>query len=257
MAEPANDDAARLARRAARAAELQARYGHPRTRVIDDHMFAVGGGVWYPSTFRLQLFTAPGARPVAVVIQTCGEGMGLTNGRERYLAEIWRRHCPDETEPPLWIARQLRRGWDQFMLMNLPAGPEPHTITAAHIGHCTLTLDQIRAMVESDVDDDRGEGFVPRPPEPDAQTRFSTAWVALLPRPDPFRQDDCMPNGITPARRLARQLMPRFLPRRGPACCWYHEGNWRKVSRVAIKLLRRANRVGIDHDELYDYFEEQ
>jgi hypothetical protein len=35
-------------------------------------MFAVdGGATWYPTTFRLQLYTASGARPVAVVIQTC------------------------------------------------------------------------------------------------------------------------------------------------------------------------------------------
>lgn len=40
-------------RRAARIAELQARYGQPRVRAVDDHMFAVGGGAWYPATFRL------------------------------------------------------------------------------------------------------------------------------------------------------------------------------------------------------------
>ncbi|WP_424532525.1 hypothetical protein ACOZ38_19855 [Sphaerisporangium viridialbum] len=34
-----------------------------RTRVVDDHMFAVDQPGRPPATFRLQLFTAPGASP--------------------------------------------------------------------------------------------------------------------------------------------------------------------------------------------------
>jgi hypothetical protein len=38
----------------------------PRERVIDDHMFTVDRAGRTRATFRLQLFTAPGTRPVAV-----------------------------------------------------------------------------------------------------------------------------------------------------------------------------------------------
>ncbi|MFD5065758.1 hypothetical protein, partial [Streptomyces sp. NPDC058394] len=59
-----------------------------RWRTVDEHMFTVPG---LPGTFRLQLFTAPGARSVAVVTQHVGEGMGLMNGAERFAAAVWER----------------------------------------------------------------------------------------------------------------------------------------------------------------------
>lgn len=244
--------------RAARAAELHARYGHSRTRVVDDHMFCVGGGAWYPETFRLQLFTAPGARPVAVAVQAMNEGASLVNGRERYLAEVWRRHCPDQQQPPLWIRRQLLRGGDDFVLHEMTAdtGPdaEPYAVHPKAASTYRLTLEDIHRLVGTDVAPDRGSGYVPRPPEPHVPDRFTVVWVALFPRPDPFREDDCMPAGTPPLRRAVRQLAHR---RRGRPCCWYHEGNWHTVSRTAITLLRRADREGLDHDEMDDYFEER
>lgn len=217
-------------------------------------MFAVGGGAWYPATFRLQLYTAPGARPVAVVVRTTGEGMSLPNGRERYLSEIWRRHCPDQPEPPLWVQRQLLPGWDDLTLMDCRPGAEPFTVATDHARGYVLTLQDLHALVGTAVDPERGSGFVPRPPEPVEQIRFTVVWVGLLPRPEPFRMPDCMPTGISPSRRVARQLVPRRLV---GACCWYHRGNWHAVSRTAITLLRLANRDGVDHQELRGYFAEQ
>jgi hypothetical protein len=38
---------------------------------------------------RVQLFTAPGHRPVAVVTQRAEEGPSLTNWAERYAAAVW------------------------------------------------------------------------------------------------------------------------------------------------------------------------
>ncbi len=61
----------------------------PRTRSVDEHMFRVDR-----SSFRLQLFTAPGLRPVAVATQTVGEGASLMNRAERFAEAIWQRHCP-------------------------------------------------------------------------------------------------------------------------------------------------------------------
>ena len=61
-------------------------------------------------TFRLQLFTAPGTRPVAVATQGPAEGGRLADWAEDYAAEVWRRHCPDSAEPPVWITLQLSPG---------------------------------------------------------------------------------------------------------------------------------------------------
>jgi hypothetical protein len=63
--------------------------------MIDDHMFVVEQGGPYPATFRLQVFTAAGYRPVAVAAQPPREGPSLTNWAERYAEEVWRRHFPD------------------------------------------------------------------------------------------------------------------------------------------------------------------
>lgn len=70
-------------------------------------MFTVDRGSRHPATFRLQLFTAPRGRPVAVVIQWAGEGVGLINEGERYAEAVWLRHCPAEPGPPVWIERLL------------------------------------------------------------------------------------------------------------------------------------------------------
>ncbi|MFC8259709.1 hypothetical protein ACFUNF_19240 [Streptomyces sp. NPDC057291] len=61
-----------------------------------------------PGTFRLQLFTAAGARPVEAATQIAGEeGIGLMNGAERFADAVWERHCPAENQPPVWVERQL------------------------------------------------------------------------------------------------------------------------------------------------------
>ncbi|AJP05367.1 hypothetical protein TU94_32090 [Streptomyces cyaneogriseus subsp. noncyanogenus] len=61
-----------------------------------------------PGTFRPQVFTAPRARPVAVVTQIAGaEGMSLMNGAERFAGGVWERHCPAEDQAPPGVKRQL------------------------------------------------------------------------------------------------------------------------------------------------------
>jgi hypothetical protein len=68
--------------------------GAPWQRVVDDHMFAAGEGALRSATFRLQLYTAPGTRPVAVVVQSHGEGPSVFNAAERYAEAVWQRCCP-------------------------------------------------------------------------------------------------------------------------------------------------------------------
>ncbi len=93
-------------RRAGLVSVLLAEAAARRERVADDHMFAVDRGRRHPATFRLQLFTAPGARPVAVVIQQApGEGAGLVNEGERYAGAL--PGCSASwSPPPAWYTRR-------------------------------------------------------------------------------------------------------------------------------------------------------
>jgi hypothetical protein len=42
-----------------------------------------------------------------VATQTTLEGRSLSNGVERYIAAAWQRYLPNETDPPIFIQRQL------------------------------------------------------------------------------------------------------------------------------------------------------
>lgn len=62
-----------------------------------------------PGTFRLQLFTAEGTRPVAVATQVSGaEGVSLMNGVEKFAGAVWERHGPIQDQPPIWVEGRLR-----------------------------------------------------------------------------------------------------------------------------------------------------
>ncbi|MBR7830724.1 hypothetical protein KDK95_30760 [Actinospica sp. MGRD01-02] len=84
-----------------------------RTRTLDELDFAVDGATGQSpcGTFRLQLFTATGARPVAIAAQRytekVSEGASLTSAAEIYVPAVWQRHFPDDSEPPIRIQLQL------------------------------------------------------------------------------------------------------------------------------------------------------
>lgn len=221
----------------------------PRQRVVDDHMFTVESGFGTPATLRLQVFTAPGRRPVMVATQTTSEGPSLTNAAEGYLSAAWRRHCPDDDQPPIWIQRQILPSghFDYFQLVTFEQAT-PYTVARPHWSN--LADDQITRLVGYPVDPARGEGYVARPPAPEPQLRYQIMWVIRLPRPHPFRQDDCMPTGTPWSRRLGRQLIPDHTNR---DCCWYHGGNWQSATRAAIAFLRQAQRAGIPSDDIADH----
>ncbi|MDH2426441.1 hypothetical protein [Sphaerisporangium sp. TRM90804] len=223
-----------------------AEHGAVRTRVVDDHMFAVDQPGRPPATFRLQLFTAPGLRPVAVATQTVMEGPTLVNAAEEYATEVWRRHCAESAEPPIWIQHQL-----------LPCGRLDHLalVTFTQTGAFNIHTPkwkrvsdlQLAELVGGPVDVDRGVGYRPRPPEPEPQPYYRLMWVARLPRPEPFRQDECMSAGLG-WQRLARQLAPRTIVR---DCCWYHGGNWHRAAAAVIRLVRRAQRDGVAVEDVH------
>ncbi|MFJ6355163.1 hypothetical protein ACIQKB_37610 [Streptomyces sp. NPDC092046] len=212
-----------------------------RQLVADDHLFTASG---LPGTFRLQLFTAPGVRPVAVATQMGDEeGMVLMNGAESYVGAVWRRHCPDEVLPPVWVERQLMPEED---------GPASHFRRVAFASAdryrpsgprwTAITHEQLQDLVGAPVATDRGTGSMPRPAERVPQLAFEEYAVARLARPRPFRERECMPAGVAWWRRWLRQLLPRRAVR---VCCWYHGGDWHRVNTMALQVLRETRAQSI------------
>ncbi|GAA3840701.1 hypothetical protein GCM10022226_74000 [Sphaerisporangium flaviroseum] len=225
-------------------AEFLTKHAAVRTRTVDDHMFAVDQIGHPPATFRLQLFTAPGAQPVAVVTQEEDEGQSLSNAAEQYAAEVWRRHCAESAQPPIWIEHQLLpdKQWEQMLVVVFTTtGP----FQLKEPDWKAITELQVAELVGAPVDPGRGEGYRPRPPKPKPQKFYRVRWVAAFPGPKPYRAE-CMPD-LTGWQRLARQLRPRPPARQ---CCWYHGGDWRRVCSTAIRLVRRAERAGVPYEDI-------
>ncbi|WP_203922493.1 hypothetical protein [Rugosimonospora africana] len=207
--------------------------------MVDEHMFGTRYG-----TMRVQLFTGAGLRPVAVVTQTGGEGGSLQNRAECYVEEIWRRLCPDEAEPPLFIAHQLLGekdlGFQQYRL--IAAGP--YRVERPVRWGPRLSPAELAELVGGPIDPDRGAGYVQREPLEEGKLQFRVTAVIVLPRPDLHGEPRCMPTGTPLRRRLGRQLAPR---RHGRDCCWYHKGDWRAASAVAIRALSQIAPGPLEH----------
>ncbi|WP_406080113.1 hypothetical protein [Micromonospora sp. NBC_00858] len=82
-------------------AGLLSEHAGPRLRTVDEHQFRTS------RRDSSRVFTAAGLRLVAVVTRTDREDASLVDAAERYAEEMWRRLCPDEAEPSLFIAHQL------------------------------------------------------------------------------------------------------------------------------------------------------
>jgi hypothetical protein len=229
-------------------ADLLASQSGPRTRVIDEHNFTVPGS-FVPGTFRVQIFTGPGLRPVAVATQTDNEGNSLSNDSWEYCAAVWRTLLPEESEPPIWIKRMLLDWIDlpDYQISVLQATGDGYGV----VGVCgtLLTADQAAELAGARIAPGRGERFAPLPePPPTHVLRYRVAWVAALPRTSHRSDDLCMTARGFLSRRLLRQLVPR---RTGRECCWYHQGDWHTVSALAVKLLGTARRSGIEDAQFY------
>lgn len=219
---------------------LLGEHGGARTRTVDEHMFTVG-----QASLRLQLFTAPGLRPVAVATQTDGEGVSLMNRAERFVEAVWQRHCPAEPEPPIFIAHQLLMGKDLGFSHYGFTVTGPFTVASPPKWGPGLSTDELEQLVGGPVDPDRGAGFVAATPLVEPWMRYEVAAVIWLPTPDLEGEPACMPSGTPWWRRLARQVVPR---RRRRGCCWYHGTNWKAVSEAAITALATADAGSLEHD---------
>lgn len=221
-----------------------------RQRSVDEHMFSVLAPSGHSSTCRLQLFTADGERPVAVVTQVVGEGMGLTNAAEAFAGAVWERHCPDDELPPVWVQRQLDAGGlarvTEFQQVKFA---EPRRYRPQGPRWSAITQEQLEALTGMPVATDRGDGYVPRPEEPEPQLVFAEFAVISLARPRPFREPECMPSGMG-WRRWVRQVLPRRTAR---TCCWYHGGDWHAVSAMALDALNRARAQEIAAEDMEEF----
>jgi len=223
--------------------ELLAKHAAARQQKADHHMYTFTINGTRVGTFRLQMFTAPGTRPVAVATQYFpGEGDPLGTWAEEYASEVWRREFPGSAEPPVWISLRLDPEQppdappEQFTLVSFRedgelelSSPQPYPMTDADVA----------ALVGVPVSRDRGEGYQPwpRPPEPD----WRVAWTILLPRPRGMSRG-CFTTAPSWWKRLARQVIPRRLPR---DCCYYHRIDWHQVNAAAIRVTRQARREGL------------
>lgn len=176
-----------VAERPAAVRHLLAAHAAAREQTADEHMFTVSS--WNGArmgTFRLQLFTPPGTRPVAVAPQGPAEGGRLADWAEDYAAEVWRRHFPDSAEPPVWITLQLPPGSregrrpQRFSLVTFRLW-EPYELSWPQ--RFAMTDADVAALAGAPVDRDRGDGYQPWPVEPDPEPVWRVAWTILLPRP--------------------------------------------------------------------------
>ncbi|MEU6241457.1 hypothetical protein [Streptomyces sp. NPDC047024] len=219
----------------------------PRRRTVDDHMFRAGR-----TSFRLQLFTAPGQRAVAVAIQAEEELPSLTNVAESCVSAVWQQHCPDQEMPPVWIERRFPGAFDEepdFQLVTFSES-EPYRADDPH--WCTISTEQIVHLVGGQVAEDRGEGYMPPEPEPEPEPRFEAMALWRLAQPHPFREE-CMSGGIPWWRRWIKRVLRQY---GGGSCCWYHSGDWHRVNRMALAALSRARREGVKADDMADYADE-
>ncbi|WP_127509311.1 hypothetical protein [Actinoplanes solisilvae] len=205
-------------------------------------MFRLPAGAQRRASFRLQLFTASGARPVAIATQVPGadEGASLTNVAEACASAVWERFFATDAEPPIWIQQVIIDDRRHLTLVEFTADGAQRSVRRPRWR--PLSSSDVETLVGRPVSLERGEGFVAVEPEPEPESEYGAALVALLPRPEPFRVDDCMSAGVAWWRRLGRQVVPR---RGGRGCCWYHGGDWHVVSRVALRLTEKAHAAGV------------
>lgn len=239
---PARPGAAASGSCAAMVAEAL-RLAAPRERTIDDHMFRAGR-----TSFRLQLFTAPGQRAVAVATQASDESPSLTNDAELCAAAVWKQHCPGQELPPVWIERQFPASFGQepdFQLVTFGEN-EQYQVHQPH--WCAISTEQIVHLVGGPVAEDRGEGYVPPEPEAEPELRFEAIELRRLAQASPFREE-CTPDssGTTPRPRSWKD---RLLRRRR---CWYHSGDWHRVNDMALTALSRARDEDVKPEDMTRY----
>jgi hypothetical protein len=221
-----------------------------RERVLDEHNYRVQDELPHRGSFRLQLFTVDGVRPVAVATQQWGgdaddPGPSLMNGAETFAAVVWQRHFPAESEPPVWIQLTLEQGRADAADAVTFTIDDTRPYTLEEPDWETLTLDQVAVLVGGELDATRGEHYRPILPEPEPEAYFAVVDVQSLPPSRPTRDPGCMPQQPAPGTYTSR------------SCCSYHGGDWHRVSEAAIDLVHAAEDAGVDAADLLLWAKEQ
>ena len=215
-----------------------------RTRVLDvpvHHVTFDHGG---SGSFRLQVYTGDGLRPVVIATQHApSEGCSLVNGAEWYASSVWRSHFPELDEPPLWVQNLHAHRSRMLAIVAFDTGDD-YTLSSPTWD--VIGTGYLRRLVGADVDLERGERPAPAP-KPVHRTKFVVTPVASLPLDEPFRVDDCMPSVRL---RWWRHLHARLRPAPAPStCCWYHGGDWRTANATALRLLATTPDTSADPDD--------
>lgn len=229
-----------------RRAQVLAEDAGVRTRVLDVPVHRVTFDHGGSGSFRLQVYTGDGLRPVVIATQHApSEGCSLVNGAEWYASSVWRSHFPELDEPPLWV--QNLHAYRSRMLAIVAFDTDANAdYTLSSPTWDVIGTGYLRRLVGADVDLERGERPAPAP-KPVYRMKFVVAPDASLPPDEPFRVDGCMP----PVRlRWWRHLLAQLLPAQAPAsCCWYHRGDWRAANATAVRLLATTPETSADPDD--------
>ncbi len=206
-----------------------------RGLIADEQMFTVDG-----ATMRVQVFTAPDVRPALVLSQTLDEGRSLSNGIEDFASSAWRRLLPEYDAVPLVIQYLVPvepedEAFSMWQIVNFTVGPD------RGLGRPRWTvIASPEQVVGAPVAADRGEQFIPRPPEPEIEIVYQKVRGADLPAP--MRLDFPCMDGNQVFRRTWRDRLRwwRSEPPGIRGCCWYHRGDWQLACVEAIALVDEA-----------------
>ncbi len=153
--------------------EILAEWSGRRERVVDEHMYRPQG-IGVQPALRLQLFTAPGLRPVAVATQDPTETW-LTTSPEVFCDDVWRVRFPEDNQPPLWVQRHLLEPWQLITFDVADDG------TLAAPVALPLSQEQLERLVGAPVDLGRGDGFVAPTPRPRTPCPYMATPLSALP----------------------------------------------------------------------------
>jgi len=227
-----------------------------RECIADDRAFCVERVPVAEATMRVQIFSAAGARPVVVAVQEAAEGVALLHDLPNCVSQVWRCLLPGEDRPPIWVHRFIvnpARPAQLYLVpcVTAPSQTDPYAVHTAQ--KRPISRADLERLVGRPVDVDRGGPAGPRMMWVDV-SHYEVRWVVWLPRPEPFRQEECMRSGIPLGRRLARQLRPDPV---GRNCCWFHTRSWKPIMRMAIKWTAQGRRDAVPADEVAGYIREQ
>jgi hypothetical protein len=181
--------------------------------------------------------------------QTLHEGLSLSNGIERFAAAAWRRLLPDVGQVPIVMQYLVpAEPDDEIFSMWQTVDFDVDVHRGLHRPRWTVVASP-EEVIGAPVAADRGERFVPQPPEPEPEITYRTVAGADLPIPQ--RLDYPCMKADTPGRSWWKPTRHRTINGvRLRSCCWYHRGDWAQASRSAITLVHEAIEANVPSQDI-------